>query len=87
MSQSKNGLASDWLTNKNRFVSSVCSQCIAKSVAGNGRLKTQLRSGGTEISCRLNPKFHAGLFCLRPAARRANRSVADILRRSSAAAI
>jgi hypothetical protein len=44
MSQSKNGLASDRLTKKNRFVSSVCSQCIAGSVAGNAELKTELRA-------------------------------------------
>src|ERR1035441_7002349 len=42
MSQSKKGLTSDRLTKKNRLVSSACSQCIAASVAGTGKLETQL---------------------------------------------
>ena len=45
MSQSKKGLTSDRLTKKNRLVSSACSQCIAASVAGTGKLETQLSSG------------------------------------------
>src|SRR5208283_3168946 len=43
MSQSKKGLTSDWLMKSNSLASSVCSQCIADTVAESGKLKTQLR--------------------------------------------
>jgi len=45
ISQSKTGLANDRLTKRNKLVSSACSQCIAASLAGTGKLETQLRSG------------------------------------------
>ena len=45
ISQSKTGLANDRLTKRNRLVSSACSQCIAASVAGTGKLETQLSFG------------------------------------------
>src|SRR5450631_1686247 len=63
ISQSKNGLTSERLTNRNRFVSSVCSQCIGGSVAGTAELKTELRAAevlwfGAPSIARLEFIFH-----------------------------
>ncbi len=43
MSQSKTGLTSDRLTNKNRLVSSVCSQSIGGSVTRGGMKQNHFR--------------------------------------------